>query len=344
MLCVAAFIVFIALFPVGMFFPEYRKMIVKSWHCVVTRIQLKPCDISFGDELKNSLVSFFAYRAPWMAKFILKTAEFWAWVFILVSVWSIWSVAHSGLNLLVYDTCDPFDEQGCALGGDSCGIGEGRSPIWKPRAYFTEQRDYYIETFQRIPDVFRRWNPEEFTTDTSTFQGNLESDALVMEILDPGCIFCRDVWENIQESNAYEQARVTYLLYPIPLTSIEGEYRFPNSFVVARVIEALKEIDLDWEFLDLYFASYQEDFAVGSRLQAREKLAQILEDDLGLFPGEVEEVLLRSESDEIEARLRKQRRIVEEEVKTYKIPTLFVGQERFDRVVEADRINQVLGG
>jgi hypothetical protein len=231
-----------------------------------------------------------------MAKFILRTAEFWAWVFIVVSIWSLWSVAHSGLNLLVYDTCDPFSEQGCALGGDSCGIGEGRTPIWQPQAYLAEQRDYYRETFQRIPDVFRSWNPQEFVSNTSTYRGNGESNLLVMEILDPGCEFCKELWFSLKESTAYEQAQVTYLLYPIPLKSIQGEYRFPNSFIVASFVEALKEQDLDWEFLDVYFESYQDDLAIGSKDEAREKLQSILEDDLGLFPEEIKAIAERAGS------------------------------------------------
>lgn len=342
MLCIAAFIVFIAVFPVGMFFPSYRRLLGKSWHCVSRRIQLKPCDISFGEEVKQFIVGMFAFRAPWLAKFFLKTAEFWAWVFILVSIWSLWSVAHSGLNLLVYDTCDPFEVEGCSLAGDSCGIGQTRAPIWQWRAYIQDQRDYYVETFTRLPDVFRSWNPQEFTVESSTYTGNLESEQIVMEILDPSCVFCRDVWRNLKDSNAFDEARVTYLLYPIPFQEFEG-YRFPNSYRLATVIESLKTLDLDWEFLDALFTQgYQEELATTNPDRAEELIELILTEELGLDSEEVKDVLDLAESDSVAESIALQRRAVEEEVRTLKIPTVFVGDARFDRVIDAETINQNL--
>ena len=47
-----------------------------------------------------------------------------AFVFVVLSIWSVVYVAHAGLNLWVYDTCDPSSAESCSLSGEACGVGQ----------------------------------------------------------------------------------------------------------------------------------------------------------------------------------------------------------------------------
>ncbi len=341
MFCIIAFVIFVALFPVGMFFPLYRKWFKKSLHCVTMRATFKPCDIDFGSELKNEIVSLFAYRSPKFAKFLLKTMEFWAWTIVIISIWSLWSVFHSGINLWVYDTCNPFSEEGCSLSGDSCNIGVKRAPIWDTKTYLMEQTDYYKETFSRIPDKFRKWEPRDYSIDSSTYTGNIESDNLVLEIMDPSCVFCKNQWLNLKESEAYSKSKITYLLYPIPYGEIG--YRYENSYYLASIIESLKSIEgMDIKFLDVYFASYQEYFLKTPLSDLEPKIEKLLKEELDLSKEEIKSIQELADSKEIKESLANQNDLVKNEIKTRKIPTVFINNQRFDRVIDENKINKAL--
>lgn len=341
MLCIIAFIIFLALFPVGMFFPLYRKWFNKSLHCISKRATFKPCDVDFSGELKNEVVSAFAYRSPKFAKFLLKTMDLWLWTIAILSIWSLWSVFHSGINLWVYDTCDPFSEEGCSLSGDSCNIGVTRTPIWDTKTYLIEQRDYYKETFSRIPDKFRKWEPRDYSVDSSTYTGNTESDKLILEIMDPSCVFCKNQWLNLKESEAYSNAKITYLLYPIPYGNIG--YRYENSYYLASVIESLKSIDgMDIKFLDIYFSSYQDDFLKTPLSDLSLKIDKLLEEELDLSREEIKFIQKLVDSKEVKESLAKQSDLVKNKIKTKKIPTVFINSQRFDRVIDAYKINRAL--
>lgn len=341
MFCIIAFVIFVMLFPVGMFFPAYRKWFKKSLHCVSRRATFKPCDIDFGGELKNEIISYFAYRSPKFAKFLLKTIEFWAWTIVIISIWSLWSVFHSGINLWVYDTCDPFSEEGCSLSGDSCNIGIKRAPIWEISTYLTEQKDYYQETFSRIPDKFRTWNPKDYSVPSSTYIGNLDSENLILEIMDPSCVFCKNQWLNLKESEAYANAKITYLLYPIPYGKIG--YRYENSYYLASIIESLKSIEgMDIKFLDIYFKSYQEEFLKTPLSDLEPKLNKLLNEELELSKEQIKKIQDLAKTEEIKNSLLDQSNLVRDEIKTRKIPTVFINNKRFDRVIDPSRINSNL--
>lgn len=86
MLCILAFVIFLILFPILGFFPEYRRYFRKSWACVFKKITLKPCDINLGEELKSKFISKLFNLNPSFAKFMDKTFAFWAFLFIFINL------------------------------------------------------------------------------------------------------------------------------------------------------------------------------------------------------------------------------------------------------------------
>lgn len=362
MICILAFIVFLILFPVLGFFPKYRELFKKSWACVFKRVTLKPCDVDFSQELKTTVLSKIIFRYPRLAKFLDKTFSFWAFVFVVINVWSIWYTANAALNLYVYDTCDPISGESCSLSGEACGVGEARQGLvesvqngnlleWtlRPITDFTT-------ALSQVPDRLKEWKAEDYIADSATYyQGFEEEKSIALEIIDPGCISCKNLFENIKKSDNFnEKYNLTYILYPIPDSTQSSGYKFANSYLRASYLEATKEVPLeddnsnpgDWRLLEKLFTeegnlqdSLQDEFNyVYSEEEAEKKLQEMLL-EIGYTPQEAESISELAGSKEIQERLSNQKKIVEEEVNTIRIPTVIVDGRRYDRVLDEETLN-----
>src|SRR5690606_7627926 len=119
----AAFIVLI--FMAG-FSAKYRGYLKQAWGCTFRRITLRPCDTSFKDQIKNSLIAKVAVRAPRLSKATDIGLEVAAVLVIVLTIWSLYVVVKGGLNFFVYDTCYPANAAACSLGADACSIGTAK--------------------------------------------------------------------------------------------------------------------------------------------------------------------------------------------------------------------------
>ncbi len=158
MLCIAAFIVFLVL---GIFSAAYRKLAGRAWYCVLRRVTFRPCDINFKEEVKGKLLGKFVFSHPRVAKFLSKWIDWLAAIFVVLTVWSVIAVLLSGLNLMVYDTCNPRDAESCSLGGEACSIGTTEPGFIEalmqgnPHGWAFGHVVQFGETIARVPDRFR---------------------------------------------------------------------------------------------------------------------------------------------------------------------------------------------
>lgn len=360
MFCIAAFIVFAVL---AIFSASFRPLATQAWHCVVRRVTFRPCDISFGEEMKGKLVGKLIFTHPRLARFINRWIDWLSFVFVALSIWSLVYVANAGLNLWVYDTCDPRSAESCSLSGEACGVDqaslglvqaveEGRVGEWAAGP-FTR----FAETLSRIPDRLKTWNAEEYLAPTATFYYPPdESKPYALEIIDPGCQFCKKLTKNMKDAGVMSALNVSYLLYPIP--TAEGGYKFPHSFLMASYIEAAKHVPLsagdasvspDWQLLNAIFAEpaegeldFQTVINTGMTRAAAEEALQSLLRDIGYSSEEVDRIAAIAASEDIRDSLAAQRRIVEDDVRTIKIPTLLLQGRRYDRVIDVDRLEALL--
>lgn len=356
MFCIAAFIVFTIL---SIFSATYRPLAKAAWHCTWKRLSFQPCDISFGDEMRGRLLSKLIFRMPRLAKFLDRWLNWISFVFVALSIWSLVYVANAGLNYWVYGTCNPRNVESCSLSGEACGvnqatlglvqaISEGRTIEWTTGPFVR-----FGTAISLIPDRLRVWNAEDFLPPSASFPHPQDpSKPYALEIIDPGCLFCRTLTHNMLETKLDTRANVTYLLYPIPLP--EGGYKFENSVLRAQYLEATKQVPLsqdsnilpgDWQLLEQLFTlpeangtDLQQQFNIGfTQEQAEHKLQEILV-EIGYSPEQVNHIADLAHSQDITAALTEQRRIAEEDVRTIKIPTLIWNDRRYDRVVDAETL------
>ncbi len=356
MFCIAAFIVFAVL---ALFSARYRPLAGKAWYCVWRRVTFRPCDIAFGDELKARILAKVVVRWPTLVRPIDRSLDWLAFAFVALSIWSLVAVANSGLNLWVYDTCDPSSAESCSLSGEACGVQQASLSLGDAIAqnklgeWALAPIAGFADTLSRIPDRLKTWDPEQFFGPTATFARPRDAaKPYALEIIDPSCQFCRKVTKNLNVAGALDTHNVSYLLYPIPLP--EGGTKFPHSMLMASYIEAAKLVPLsnsggiggDWRLLEAMFAdaasgatvSMQEKFVIGFTATQAEEQLQILVREVGYDEAQLQRITTLAASPEVAHSLAEQRMIVEEKVRTIKIPTLMINGRRFDRVVDASAL------
>ena len=349
MLCILAFIIFLILFPILGFFPEYRRLFRRSWECVFKKITLQPCDINLGDELKNKAIAKLFKIHPGVAKFFDKTFSFWAILFVIINIWSLITVALAGLNLFVYDTCDPATGESCSLSGEACGVGSTQISIGQAiredriGEWITQPWTELGNTLSLVPSRIRSWEAKDFVGDTPSYYQFDENNPTALEIIDPGCEFCKKLYNQIKDSKFYERYNVAYLLYPIPdeNNDFNDGFKFQASYTLSLYLEALKQFPLensdrsgDWLLMDKIFTEdgLQNKFNLSySRDEIPDRIKEILV-EIGYTQEEVDQIAKKAESEEIKSALQKQREIVEDEIRTIRIPTIIFDGRRFDRV------------
>ncbi len=359
MFCIATFIVFGV---IAIFSASFRPLAAKAWHCVVRRMTLRPCDISFGEEMKGKLVGKLIFSHPRLARFINKWIDWLSFIFVALSIWSLVYVANAGLNLWVYDTCNPQSAESCSLSGEACGVSqislgivqaakEGRLGEWAGGPFVR-----FGQTLSRIPDRLKSWNARDYLGPSATFfHAQDTAKPYALEIIDPSCKFCKKLTKNMVDADAMNALNVSYLLYPIPSATSSGGYKFPHSYEMASYIEAVKQVPLthgdtsvsaDWQFIEKIFAEpaagedadLQSRFVMGMTDDDAVRQLQHLLQEIGYTTDEVSRIAVLADSPAIKASLTAQRSIVEQRIRTIKIPTLLIAGRRYDRVIDTSAI------
>jgi hypothetical protein len=267
----------------------------------------------------------------------------------------------TGVNLLVYDTCNPQHSEDCSLSGEACSINSYTPTFLEsvrqghPQVWFDNEADTLRNTFAMLPSRFRTWHPEGFlSSDNSWYHPFDPAKPVALEVVDPGCHACASLFGNIKTARFEDRYNLTYIAYPIPDAKAWSHYKFINSYLIAAWLEAMKQVSParassnvapDWRLLERIYtgsdargAKWQESFNLRyDPDQAREILAGFCL-DFGYSEGQVEQIRRLASSEEVAGRLRAHKAVVEQKIRTVKIPTIFFGGRRYDRVVAAERL------
>ncbi len=349
-------------FPILGFFPKYRQLFGRSWSCVFKKITLKPCDINLGEELKNAFLGKIIFKFPRFAKFLDKTFSFWAFLFVIINIWSLVYTLTAATNLWVYDTCNPDTGESCSLSGEACGVAsnsltfedalkQNKLPQW-----VVQPITQYSDTLSKIPDRFKTWNAEEYLASKPTYYLPYDANKpTAVEFVDPGCSYCKKLYKNIKESSFEKKYNLTYVIYPIPDKNKANGYKFQASYTIATYLEALKKIPLenstektpaDWQLLSYFFTEndktyfdVQNKFNLGlDKAKIIPEIEKILKEKIGYNDEQIKQISQLANSEEIKTEIKNQREIVEQKVKTIRIPTIIFGGRRFDRVIDVEKL------
>lgn len=103
MFCIVAFVV---LAVMGIFSAAYRDLAAEAFACVGKRVTFRPCDTGFKDKMKAQLVGSLVNRSVVAARMVNKHYELLAWIFFLLTAWSLYATADGLYNYYRYGSCE----------------------------------------------------------------------------------------------------------------------------------------------------------------------------------------------------------------------------------------------
>ncbi|MDO5699125.1 MAG: hypothetical protein Q4G51_14255 [Dermatophilus congolensis] len=363
MLCIAAFIVLLFLAAVS---AKYRKMLRRAWDCVARKATFRPCDTSFRQDITDSILAPVALRSPRMVKPAAFLIEVVAWLMVISLFVSLYIVARSGLNLMVYGTCDKADPAACSLSStQGCGIGTGRPGFGESLlsgdvvgAFGNEFADLG-DTISAVPGTFRSWDAADYVLPQASYQGGYrEGRPTALEVIDPGCQFCAQLFTNVEQSGFAESHNVTYIVYPIGLGLAP---RFANSPLIAEYLTAVRlseaeqagagaRVDnpTDWFILEQIFTGTRPD---GTKWQtwfnehatpdeARAQLEAWL-GEAGYDAAAIARITELANSDRVEQEILSGMRVVDDEIETVTIPSLIADGDLHKGAVEVEKLQEM---
>ncbi|QAY70958.1 DsbA family protein [Xylanimonas protaetiae] len=356
--CIVSFVVLLVL---SAFSARHRKLLKKSWGCVTRRVTLRACDSSFADDVKTSLLAPLALRVPRLVRPASAALTVATWVTVLSLLVSALVVARGGLNLLAYGTCDRQNPQACLLTAEACTVAADEPGFWESLTRgdvvgaVRNEATSLASTVSTIPGRFRTWDAADHTPAYASFSGGYrEGLPTVLEVLDPGCVFCGRLYRNIAESGLSERANVTFIAYPILR---EGEPQFASSMLIARYLTAIRVVEgeggpaadpTDWAVLRHLFTGERPDGLgwqvwfndLASPAEAEAQLQAWLA-EAGHDAATVAEIAALAASDRVADLLAASRVIVEDEIRTVTIPTLIGGGGLHRGLVSVDRLRSM---
>lgn len=350
MFCIAAFIVLLVMSVVS---ARYRRYLGAAFSCTLRRATFRPCDTTFKQDMKDRMLAPIAARSPQLVRPASITIEILAVLVVLTTLWSGYEVVKSGLNLYVYGTCNKQDSASCSLGAESCSIPSATPDFGGSVATgdvigaFANEFSSLGETISAIPARTQNWVTEDYLPANATYlQPFEEKKPSALEVIDPGCTYCKQLLENLEEVDFADRYNLSYVAYPI--AAKEG-YKFPNSLLVTQYLEALKlnplegaATPVDWQILERI---YTEENAAGTPWQSRlngidnAAATKVLDGwllEFGLTAEQIDTVVTVAASDDVADIIADNKVLVEDAIHTVKIPTIIYDGKRHDGLVKVD--------
>ena len=353
MVCIAAFVVLLVLSAVS---AKYRTLLRRAWGCVSRKVTFRPCDTTFREDVTNSLLAPLALRSPHLVRPASIALEATAWVMVLSLVVSGYIVAQSGLNLVAYGTCNKQNPQACSLSAtQGCSIDAQTPSFWESvgrgnvLGAFRNEFSSLTDTISALPGRFKTWDAAQYTASHASYLGGYRDGLPTsLEVIDPGCAFCAQLFRNLEESGFAEVNNLTYIVYPITLSF--GP-KFPNSPLVAEYLTAIQLIEsspgapaddpTDWFILKQIFTGERDDGMgwqvwLNEQASADEAEAQLQAwlTHAGYDQEAIAEVDTLADSAQVDELIAQGQTIVEVEIRTLTIPTLIANGDLHLGVVD----------
>lgn len=349
MVCVAAFIVLaiisLSLPIVWLFNKRLASSIwnnlTAAWTCVGRRVTFRPCDTSFKQDIENVVLRRALRKNPRLVQPAKVAIEVVAALIIIVTVWSLLTVVKSGLALYVYGTCDINRPSACSLNAtEACTIDSDSTS-----GAFVEWFTDWGELATALPTRMKIWDASKYIPEGGASYSNNQSSVeaqrevpVAVDIFDPGCIVCKQSFAAQKASGFMNKYKVYLIPYSIPS---EDGYKFKNSRLVSQYIEAIRgqhESVNEWTIIERLFTGkdteaeldYHSAFnALYSEAEAEDMLLLWLE-EAGLDETEIITIKNRAHSAKIADKLSQNSHLVEDEIKTKRIPTMLYDGKRHE--------------
>ncbi len=350
MVCIAAFIILAVLVlavPLIRLFSrrladQIMTLFRRSTHCFTRRITLRTCDTTFAEDVKGTVLRRVVLRHPSWVKPLSALMELLSVLIVLTTIWSVLVGAKSLVSLYVYGTCNPTTPSSCSLDGseactiDAVPVAFNEHPVRWIREWFSE----FGEAIMAIPTKLKHWEARDYLpSQVSYYDDYDQSKPTALDIIDPGCTVCANSFKKQLARGFFKKYNVAILSYPIK--DGRGGYKFPNSYLVAQYLVAVQLKPLKksgqpmiWQMIKRMYTgktadgdSNQNAFNVAYDQAKAERVLRDWLRDFGYSDQQLEEITKLARSDQVAKIIEGNVRLVNDKVKTKKIPTeIFAGQ------------------
>jgi hypothetical protein len=353
MFCIAAFIVLVIL---SIFSASNRKLVGKAWHCVTRRVTFRPCDTSFKEEVKAKLLSPVANHTPKLVKTADIAIEVVSFLIVILTIWSLLVVLKSGLDIFVWGTCTPDNASSCSLSSETCSITSGREDFWqlvkegKPFQWFVDEANSIGNTVANIPTRLQNWKAEDYLPQNASYYYTFDkTKPIALEVIDPGCSVCAQLFKNIKQSGLENKYNLAYIAFPIQSSTTTGQYKFANSYTVTKYLEAIKihplnglKTPADWQIIDRIFTTNDSDgisyqIKINKMLDQKQTVTLIHNwlAQIGYSDDQIQQISNEADSQKVASIIQQNQTIVKDKIHTVKIPTLIYNGHRHDGLTKA---------
>lgn len=190
--CIAAFIV---LGIMSIFSATHRSLAKEAFDCVFRRVTFRPCNTGFQEKIKASFTARFVVSVPWLAKLINKHFELLSWVFMILTLGSLFWALQGLYFFYLYGSCNGLNDTGvCVL--------DIRGENNQISACGTGVKD-----------------PDALTTagvDTTIFaQTSKQSDDEIIFIGCVNCAYTREVYQTVYQLALDKNVNFRFAHYPV---------------------------------------------------------------------------------------------------------------------------------
>lgn len=350
MVCIAAFIILAVLVlavPLIRLFSrrladQIMTLFRRSTHCFTRRITLRTCDTTFAEDVKGTVLRRVVLRHPNWVKPLSALMELLSVLIVLTTIWSVLVGAKSLVSLYVYGTCNPTTPSSCSLdGSEACTIDAvpvvfNEHPVRWIGEWFSE----FGEAIVAIPTKLKHWEARDYLPSQVSYYDDYDRNKpTALDIIDPGCTVCANSFKKQLARGFFKKYNVVVLLYPIK--DGRGGYKFPNSYLVAQYLVAVQLKPLKksgqpmiWQMIKRMYTgktadgdSNQNAFNVAYDQAKAERVLKDWLRDFGYSDQQLEEIAKLARSDQVAQIIEDNTHLVNDKVKTKKIPTeIFAGQ------------------
>ncbi len=350
MVCIAAFIILAVLVLAVPLIRLFNKRLAdqimtlfrRSTHCFTRRITLRTCDTTFAEDVKGTVLRRVVLRHPSWVKPLSALMELLSVLIVLTTIWSVLVGAKSLVSLYVYGTCNPTTPSSCSLDGseactiDAVPVAFNEHPVQWIGEWFSE----FGEAIMAIPTKLKHWEARDYLPSRVSYYDDYDQNKpTALDIVDPGCTVCANSFKKQLARGFFKKYNVVILPYPIK--DGRGGYKFPNSYLVTRYLVAVQLKPLKksgqpiiWQMIKQMYTgktadgdSNQNAFNVAYDQAKAERVIKDWLRDFGYSDQQLEEIAKLARSDQVAKIIEDNARLVNDKVKTKKIPTeIFAGQ------------------
>jgi hypothetical protein len=155
----------------------------------------------------------------------------------------------------------------------------------------------------------------------------------------------------MKESNFSDRYNLTYIAFPIPSGEEDSGYKFQHSYLITTYLESMRllpfsdsDVPSDWQLLDIIFTEKDGRWdnqtninTIWTETEMKQTRTEGLE-RIGYSEAQIIEIQQRASSQEVADLIGENKRVVKEEIKTVKIPTIIFDGRRTGGVLTAEQL------